>query len=205
MDQGLAEQERSVLLSAEHAARQVAEEAHALVEAILASAPVGIAVFDLDLRYVRVNDALAEMSGLDNDVLGRSIFDVFPAFEEQLGPPLRSVLASGEPVLGLEVRGETPADPGVERFWDVSFFAVRSERAAIVGVGGANARHRPRRAGRRACRRSADDFGDHAGGCRIPAYRNRLILTHTSDVDGASERRLIPDRNPWQRRGNVTI
>ena len=50
IDQGLAEQERSVLLSAERAARSTAEEALGLVEAILTSAPVGIAVFDLDLR-----------------------------------------------------------------------------------------------------------------------------------------------------------
>lgn len=50
IDQGLAEQERSVLLSAERAARSTAEEALGLVEAILASAPVGIAVFDVGLR-----------------------------------------------------------------------------------------------------------------------------------------------------------
>src|SRR5215207_490438 len=64
IDQGLAEQERSVLLSAERAARSTAEGALGLLEAILTSAPVGIAVFDLDLRYVRVNDAYAELSGV---------------------------------------------------------------------------------------------------------------------------------------------
>jgi PAS domain S-box-containing protein len=53
MDQGVAEQERAILLSAEHAARATAEDALGLVEAIITSAPVGMAVFDLDLRSVR--------------------------------------------------------------------------------------------------------------------------------------------------------
>src|SRR5215207_10240216 len=79
IDQGLAEQERSVLLSAERAARTTAEEALGLVEAIVTSAPVGIAVFDLDLRYVRVNDAYAALSGVPAaDHAGAQVGDVVP-------------------------------------------------------------------------------------------------------------------------------
>lgn len=46
---------------------------HALLEALDAEAPVGLAVLDLELRHVRVNDALCRMMQLTpEDILGKS-------------------------------------------------------------------------------------------------------------------------------------
>lgn len=60
---------------AEDRARAAAEE----VEAIYASAPVGLTVLDQDLRYVRINDRLAEINGLPAaEHLGRTVRDVIP-------------------------------------------------------------------------------------------------------------------------------
>lgn len=103
IDQGLAEQERSVLLSAERAARSTAEEALGLVEAILTSAPVGIAVFDLDLRYVRVNDAYAALSGVPAaDHVGGQLDDVLP-LQADAAADLRRVVTTGRTILGRHV------------------------------------------------------------------------------------------------------
>ncbi len=116
IDQGLAEQERSVLLSAERAARSTAEEALGLVEAILTSAPVGIAVFDLDLRYVRVNDAYAELSGVPaDDHIGGQLGDVVP-LQADVAADLRRVVTTGRTILGRSVElvtGSTEHRPAV--------------------------------------------------------------------------------------------
>ncbi len=135
IDQGLAEQERSVLLSAERAARSTAEEALGLVEAILASAPVGIAVFDLDLRYVRVNDAYAALSGVPAaDHVGGQLGDVL-ALQAEVGADLRRVVTTGRTILGRNVDLITDSEAGEQRSFTVSYFPVRTTAGALVGAG----------------------------------------------------------------------
>ena len=135
MDQGLAEQQRSVLLSAERAARATAEEALGLVEAILTSAPVGIAVFDLQLRYVRVNDAYAALSGRPaEDHAGRQLGDVVP-MQAGVAADLRRVVTTGRTILGRPVELVTDADPDDVRSFTVSYFPVRTTAGVLVGAG----------------------------------------------------------------------
>lgn len=135
LDQGLAEQERSVLLSAERAARSTAEEALGLVEAILTSAPVGIAVFDLDLRYVRVNDAYAELSGIPAaDHIGCQLGDVVP-LQADVSADLRRVVTTGRTILGRSVELVTGSRGTDRRYFTVSHFPVRSTAGALVGAG----------------------------------------------------------------------
>lgn len=134
MDQGLAEQERDVLLSAEHAARAMAEEALGLVEAIVTSAPVGIAVFDLDLRYVRVNDAYAAFSGIPPaEHVGGALGEVvqLPA---DVGADLRRVVTTGRTLLGRHVVLDT-GHPAQVRHLTVSYYPVRTTAGVLVGAG----------------------------------------------------------------------
>ena len=134
-DQKLAEEERAVLLSAEHAARATAEDALALLEAVLTAAPVGIAVLDPDLRYLRVNDSLAAMNGIDvAGHLGRGVDEVFSAAAEVIAD-LRRVLTTGRTVLGREVSGSTPAQPGVPRHFIVNSYPVVDAEGRIAGAG----------------------------------------------------------------------
>ena len=135
MDQGLAEQERAILLSAEHAAREMSEEALGLVEAILSSAPVGIAVFDLDLRYVRVNDAYAEISGISaDDHLGGRVGDVVP-LPYEVGADLRRVVTTGRTILDRGVVLPDADDPAQLRHFRVSYYPVRTTAGVLVGAG----------------------------------------------------------------------
>ena len=105
-----------------------ARESLALVDSLFQSAPVGLAFWDTQLRYVRVNDALAEMHGVAAaDVVGRHVFDVFPLFAEQLGSVLDRALA-GEPTLDVEISGDA-------RCWRASVYPVRADDDRTVGVG----------------------------------------------------------------------
>lgn len=135
VDQGLAEQERAVLLSAEHAARTEAEQTSALLEAVLGAAPIGIAVFDLALCYVQVNAALAKIDGASiEDHLGRTP-DELLILPPEVTADLRRVTTTGRTVLGRTVVAESLADPGEERHLSFNHYPVRGAGGAIIGAG----------------------------------------------------------------------
>jgi signal transduction histidine kinase len=117
---------------------QDAEEATALLDTLLAAAPVGFGLLDTELRYRRVNAALAAINGLPVEAhLGRRPSEVLGPVElaRQAEAMLRQVLASGEPVLDLALSGETPDRPGVERHWKGAFYPVRSQAGRLLGIG----------------------------------------------------------------------
>ncbi len=133
MDQGLAEQERAVLLSAEHAARTTAEEALGVLEAVVGSAPVGIAVFDLELRYVLVNAALSDISGIPaEDHIGRFVGEVVP-LPPEVGADLRRVVTTGRTILGRDLRLNLGATG--PRYFNADYYPVRTSAGALLGAG----------------------------------------------------------------------
>ncbi|BBL77027.1 hybrid sensor histidine kinase/response regulator [Methylomagnum ishizawai] len=114
-----------------------AEHALASNSALLATAPVGLACLDLELRYVQINSALADMNGLPVGAhLGRSVAEVLPELWPRLAPILQRVLESGEALAGLELSGETAAEPGITRHWLAGYFPLRVD-TALVGLGAA--------------------------------------------------------------------
>jgi PAS domain S-box-containing protein len=120
---------------AQSAARAV-EEPFALLEAVLASAPIGIGFWDTELRYVRVNEALAEINGLPpEEHVGRTLAEVVPGLAPQLEPIYRRVLETGEPYMHTEATGEVPSTPGSVRHWLTSYYPVRTGAGGIIGIG----------------------------------------------------------------------
>lgn len=129
-----AQSEHAARLSAERAERRAAETV-ALLDTLLARAPAGFAFIDTELRYVRINDALAAISGrVPADMVGRRVAEMLPNLPEVVDR-LRSVLRTGEPVVDAEISGETSLAPGVERHWLASYYPVRGVREEILGVG----------------------------------------------------------------------
>ncbi len=108
------------------------EEAHVVLDTLLASAPVGFVLVDRDLRFARVNEAAAALNGLPVEAhLGRRVEDVVPLLWPIVGPIYHEVLEQGRAVVGVDVTGETPA--GLSS-WLESFYPVRVHDA-IIGVG----------------------------------------------------------------------
>ena len=112
-----------------------AEESLGLLDALFATAPVGLAFYDRNLRYLKINETLAALNGVPaEEHIGRTAGQVIPAIADKVEPLLRSVLESGEPVLGKELRGATAATPE-ERYWLASYYPVRSGDGEVIGVG----------------------------------------------------------------------
>ncbi|WP_052049677.1 PAS domain S-box protein [Leptolyngbya sp. KIOST-1] len=109
--------------------RQLAE-----IEAIYESAPIGLNVLDADLRFVRINQHLADINGLPIEAhLGHRVQDLFPALAEPVETLLRPILQTGEPLLNVKIQGETPAQPGVQRTWMEHFLPLKAG-GQVVGI-----------------------------------------------------------------------
>lgn len=114
-----------------------ASESLALLDTLLVSSPVAIGYWDRELRFVRVNEALAAINGLPvADHLGRTIADVIPGLAPTLEPLYRRVLETGEPVVHEESTDEQIHAPGSARHWLSSYYPVRTETGETIGIGG---------------------------------------------------------------------
>lgn len=122
-------------VSARHAAEAAATTALVELEAVYASAPVGLCVLDAEGRWLRINDRLAEMNGLPAAAhLGRRIRDLLPDIADAGEALLHRVIQEGQPVLGIEISGETPARPGVVRTWVEDWLPLRDPDGQVVAV-----------------------------------------------------------------------
>jgi PAS domain S-box-containing protein len=105
------------------------------IEAVYRAAPVGLCVLDADLRYVRINELLAEINGLSVEAhVGRTVREVVPKLADFLEPRMREVIRTGQPVLGLELRGETAARAGVERIWVETWYPLTALDGRVIGI-----------------------------------------------------------------------
>jgi PAS domain S-box-containing protein len=117
------------------AAESRAEDANLLVQGLLDAVPVGLAFFDRALRYVRVNDALAETNGIPAEAhVGHRITELLEGIPADVGDDIESVFRTGATIPQRLVIGETPAAPGVERQWLVSYYPIH-RRGEVAWVG----------------------------------------------------------------------
>ena len=111
------------------------DEASALLDALFHSAPLGLGFWDRNLRFRRVNAALAEMNGLAPEAhIGKTPNELFPGLRnlDQVLAQWREVIASGKPLLDVTVRGRTPLS-SQERVWVEDFVPVWSNDE-IIGL-----------------------------------------------------------------------
>ncbi|MFB8136834.1 SpoIIE family protein phosphatase [Streptomyces mirabilis] len=107
----------------------------AVRESLLARAPIGIAVYDPQLRCTWVSDVMERHVGVPRDRwFGRRLKDLFPGFEaEALESVMRQVLESG-PTKVHEYRAWPPADRGRAHLFSASFFCLQDADGKALGV-----------------------------------------------------------------------
>src|SRR5215208_4531514 len=109
------------------------EGSHPVLEPLVESAPVGLGLWDADLRYRLVNARLAEINGIPVDEhLGRTPGELLGEIGHDGELALRQVLDTGSPIVEMAFRGETPAHPGQPRDFLASLFPVGED--AVGGV-----------------------------------------------------------------------
>src|SRR5579859_5573818 len=107
----------------------------ALLDTLFAHLPVGIAVFSPDLRYLRINARLALINDLPVAAhLGHSVYDVVPHIATTLVPLLEQVLATGHPIIDIDLQGPRRTNSNQMRFARASYYPIQDQAGQILGV-----------------------------------------------------------------------
>ncbi len=67
--------------------------------------------------------------------IGKSPVELLPEIATTVVPLLQHILDTGEPLTNLEISGMVPSQPGVLRYWLVSYFPILSEAGHVIAVG----------------------------------------------------------------------
>ncbi|KAM3101013.1 PAS domain-containing protein [Phormidesmis sp. 146-12] len=115
--------------------KQTAYQRLAEIDAIYATAPIGLCFVDPDLRFVRINDRLAEINGTPAEAhIGRTLREILPEMADSLEPLYHQVMQTGIPLENFEARGTNASQPGVERDWLVSLYPLKAIDDTVLGV-----------------------------------------------------------------------
>ncbi|MHC5599195.1 MAG: PAS domain S-box protein [Nostoc sp.] len=111
-------------------------ESLSLLDALLGAAPVAVCFLDRELRYIRINQVFADINGFTiEEHLGRKLGEVLPAIAAELEPQLQRVLDTGEPLLNVEISGETRQQPRRYGYWLGNYYPVNNPMGETVGIG----------------------------------------------------------------------
>ena len=113
--------------------RDEAERRVAEIEAVYRTAPIGLALFDLDdYHYLRLNDRQAAFFGLTPDqVVGKTLIEMAPIAGLR---ELFDGVAAGVPVINYPLEGALATDPDNYRYWTVSYFPVLGPDGQVQGI-----------------------------------------------------------------------
>ncbi|MEW6220775.1 MAG: CheR family methyltransferase [Thermodesulfobacteriota bacterium] len=140
-------------------AEDLARQRLAEIEDLYRSAPVGLGVLDRELRFVRINERLAEMHGIPAPAhIGKRMRDLLPELAEVAGPMLRRILTTGQPQEDIEIVSETPAQPGVKRSFLEQWLPITDAQGQVTGLSMVVEETTARKAAEEALRRSREDL-----------------------------------------------
>ena len=88
------------------------------LEQVYRTAPVGMCLVDAELRYVRINQLLADINMVPIDQhIGKTIAEVIPKLAPYIEPAYRQVLKTGQPITNIEIQTTTPKDQATPKDW----------------------------------------------------------------------------------------
>lgn len=110
------------------------------LNAFFNAAPIGLAILDSHLRFIKINETLAHINGLTvKDHLGKTVREIIPGLAPALEPIYQKVLKTGKSIFNKEISGETLSRPGYLRHWVATYFpttgwAGTSRRVGVIVV-----------------------------------------------------------------------
>ena len=97
-------------------------------------APMPIAILDEQLKFLKVNPAMAAAHGIPAEThLGKTLAEALPNLSKRMQPVLLKVLKTGEPAVAT-VNGEAPAYPGAPTRWLAACFPCGESRIAVMAL-----------------------------------------------------------------------
>lgn len=98
-------------------------------------APVGVCLLDRDLRYLHVNQALADINGMTvRDHIGRSVAEIMPDLAATLERHWRRAMDTGEPIENIAVQVAAGVIPNEAQGWSTSLFPLTGDDGTVTCV-----------------------------------------------------------------------
>ncbi|HEU5357062.1 MAG TPA: SpoIIE family protein phosphatase [Actinocrinis sp.] len=112
------------------------EVERALFETLFDQVPVGIAIYDTERRYLLVNQAFADYTGIPaQDHVGLRPEDVNPGLSHTVPLLQQRVLDTGEPVVDLLIKAANRAtEPDAWQYWSISYARLQTEEGRVLGL-----------------------------------------------------------------------
>ncbi|NED06464.1 SpoIIE family protein phosphatase [Streptomyces sp. SID6648] len=131
-----------ILVAAEVGELRHWESRIALLQGLATQSPVGLAIYDTDLRLTWCNTAyereigqpLAAFRGMRADELYGGGSFVTPGYPQTLDGVMHQVLDTGEPILDLNFRAQQPSDPGRDHLWSCAYYRLEDAHGHVFGV-----------------------------------------------------------------------
>jgi PAS domain S-box-containing protein len=100
-------------------------EQFAELDLLYRTAPICVAILDRDLRYLRVNDAMAGQNGIPaSQHIGRTLYEVAPQTAPELAACLHRVFATGAPLQNVQLRAVHPSHSSGCRDYLAGFYPL---------------------------------------------------------------------------------
>jgi PAS domain S-box-containing protein len=111
-------------------------ESFALIDSLLEASPLGICFLDREMRYIRINQVLAELNGLSTEQhLGQDFRQLLPESATQFAPLIQQVLETGQPILNVDISGESKGKPEYFGHWVGNYYPVKNQNGETIGAG----------------------------------------------------------------------
>ncbi|MEU5689386.1 protein phosphatase [Streptomyces venezuelae] len=131
-----------VLVATELKALREWEARLALLHGLATQSPVGLGIYDTDLRLTWCNTAyereigrpFAQFRGMRADELYSDGKFVTKGHPPTLEAVMRHVLDTGEPFLDLHFQGRPPSDPDTEHLWSCAYYRLQDADGRVIGV-----------------------------------------------------------------------
>jgi two-component system, sensor histidine kinase and response regulator len=105
----------------------------ARLNAFFSSAPAGMNIVDKQLRFVQINQLLAEINGIPQQAhIGKTISELLPHIAPLVEPIYQQVLLTGQPILNQELSSASIKQPDIIRHFLASYFPIPGEDHPIV-------------------------------------------------------------------------
>lgn len=108
----------------------------ARLNAFFSGAPVGMSILDNQLRFVQINELIADIHGKPTQAhIGKTLQEIAPQIAPSITPFCQQVLLTSQPILNLELSLPAVNQPDSLRHFLVSYFPIPGEDNQLSGVG----------------------------------------------------------------------
>ncbi|MEG4075185.1 PAS domain S-box protein [Microcoleus sp. Pol14C2] len=118
------------------ALEQELAQRQALFDAFLKEAPAGLCILDSQLRYVQINQFLAQINCLSpEEHIGKTVREILPNLAPIVEPLYEQILRAKQPLINIEMSGDNPRKPGFVRHLTGSYFPLLDKDGEALGIG----------------------------------------------------------------------